>query len=286
MDLYELRIFLHVCRTLNLGKTGEECHISPSALSRLIQRLEDEAGDRLFTRGRRILGLSASGRKFRSFAQDVVDRWDGLKNEIQGEDLQGEISLYCSVTACYGILPDIIERFRARFPRVGLNLQTGSAADAIAAVKNYTADFSIAALPDLLPDDLLFKNLTNTPLVFIAAAEGGLSQFPVSADLAVIPMILPDHGIARERVDQWFRDKGVKASVYAQVAGNEAIIAMVSLGCGVGVVPALVAENSPMRTKIKILDWRPGLRPYTVGLCARKSALDTKLNAAFWDNVD
>ena len=60
-------------------------------------------------------------------------------------------------------------------------------------------------------------------------------------------MVLPEFGLARDAVDRWFRDKKLRPRVYSEVAGNEAILALVSLGCGVGVLPRLVVERSPLR---------------------------------------
>lgn len=71
-------------------------------------------------------------------------------------------------------------------------------------------------------------------------------------------MILSEKGIGRQRVDHWFSTKGIKPKIYAQVAGNEAIVSMVSLGFGVGVVPQIVLDNSPLSDKVKILNITPG----------------------------
>jgi LysR family positive regulator for ilvC len=67
------------------------------------------------------------------------------------------------------------------------------------------------------------------------------------------------------------------------VRGNEGIIAMVTLGSGVALVPSLVLESSPLRDqveRIEGLDLPPG---YEVALCARPSTLSRRVVAAFWD---
>jgi LysR family positive regulator for ilvC len=57
---------------------------------------------------------------------------------------------------------------------------------------------------------------------------------------------------------------------------------MVALGLGVGVVPELVLQSSPLASKVKVIDVQPPLRPYAVGLCAQASNLDNELLKAFW----
>jgi LysR family positive regulator for ilvC len=61
-----------------------------------------------------------------------------------------------------------------------------------------------------------------------------------------MPIILPEHGVARKRFEQWFRLRyGGRPNVYAQVSGQEALVSMVALGCGIGLSPIVVVDNSP-----------------------------------------
>ncbi|RJX28067.1 MAG: HTH-type transcriptional activator IlvY, partial [Desulfurivibrio sp.] len=59
-----------------------------------------------------------------------------------------------------------------------------------------------------------------------------------------------ERGLGRRRLDKWFQERGITPNIYAQVAGNEAIITMVGLGCGIGVVPQLVLDKSPMLDQV------------------------------------
>jgi LysR family positive regulator for ilvC len=74
----------------------------------------------------------------------------------------------------------------------------------------------------------------------------------------------------------------INPRIYAQVAGNEAIVSMVCLGLGVGVVPKIVLENSPMADRILVWDVLPKLEPYDVGLFALEKKLKNPLVSAFW----
>jgi len=70
------------------------------------------------------------------------------------------------------------------------------------------------------------------------------------------------------------------------VAGNEAIIVMVSLGCGVGLVPRMVLEKNPFFDQVKILKKAPELPPFIIGLCTRKKNLANPRVKALWSIVD
>ena len=96
-------------------------------------------------------------------------------------------------------------------------------------------------------------------------------------------MILSEAGVARSRVDDWLSEQGITPNIYAQVAGNEAIVSMVSLGLGIGVVPKIVLDNSPLVERIKILEVQPALRPYEIGLFTLTRSLKNPLIEAFWE---
>ncbi|RUM47385.1 MAG: HTH-type transcriptional activator IlvY [Desulfocapsa sp.] len=286
MDNRELKLFKHLSSTLHFGQTSRACHVTPSALTRIIQRLEEELGETLFLRDNRSVTLTAAGRIFRSYADDVLQRYEMLQGALSTEDkLAGEISLYCSVTAAYSILPNIFQEYRSVYPDVHINLQTGDAALALSKLQNREADITVAALPGRLPQRVEFLEILETPLVFITpSAFPEIIQYKKEQiDWEKTPVIMANFGLGRDRTDRWFREKGIDPNVYAQVAGNEAIIAMVALGCGVGVVPGLVLDKSPLKEQIAIVNVEPELQSFSIGICTMKKTMRLPQIKAFWE---
>ena len=243
----------------------------------------------LFDRDNRSVALTPQGETFLGWARDVLTGWDVVRHTLQEQsgELQGEVSLYCSVTASYSFLFELLGRMRRDHPRIELKLHTGDPEDAITRVMAGSEDIAIGARPDTLPAGLAFKPIARSRLVFISPAGHprlrDLSRRrPDPKDWATTPMILPESGLARQRADRWFRDLGIQPRIYAQVAGNEAIVSMVSLGFGVGVVPQIVLDNSPLAAQVAILAVRPALAPYEVGLFTLEKKLRSPLIAAFW----
>ncbi|MDO7645087.1 MAG: HTH-type transcriptional activator IlvY [Reinekea forsetii] len=287
MDLRALRQFIHLSQTLHYGKTSEAMHVSPSTLSRSIARLEDELGATLFERDNRTVVLTQAGRQVREFSETTLTHWQDLKHQLKNDpiELTGQIRLYCSVTASYSVMSELLTRFRGEYPNIEVILETGDTAQAIQRVMDDEVDIAVAPLPDQLPNPLLFKSLVVTSLDFIGPTADG----PVSALLAQnpipwgqVPFIMSEFGLTRKRLDHWFRGSSIKPKVYAQVAGHEAIVAMVGLGLGVGVVPALVTENSPLKDKIRTIAVEKKLQPFDVGVCVLNRRLQDPLVHAFW----
>lgn len=286
MDTRELRFFIHLSESLHFARTSRACNITPSALTRTIQRLEEEIGEQLFIRDNRSVSLTTAGELFRDYAEDVLQRQEQLRKQLaRDRELSGTISLYCSVTAAYSILPDIFQQFRKSYPHVHIKLQTGDAARALSRLQNREADITIAALPKNVPQRVEFLKIMQTPLIFISPAnyEETVCYCNDEIDWQRTPVIMPDIGLSRQRIDRWFADKKISPNIYAQVAGNEAIIAMVSLGCGIGVVPLLVLEKSLLKKQVATLDITPELTPFSIAICTMKKKARPPQIQAFWE---
>ncbi|MCI5219157.1 MAG: HTH-type transcriptional activator IlvY, partial [Candidatus Electrothrix sp. LOE2] len=187
--------------------------------------------------------------------------------------------------AAYSVLPDIFQRFRKVYPQVHLKLQAGDAADALTRLQNRETDIAIAALPDNLPDRIDFLEIMETPLVFIKPTEypETVQRNKKGIDWRKTPIIMPKIGLSRQRIDCWFTENCIVPDVYAEVAGNEAIIAMVGLGCGVGVVPLLVLEKSPAREQVTSLEPAPRLAPFSIAVCTMRKKNRSPQVQAFWE---
>lgn len=286
-----LKIFLHLARTLHFGKTSQECYLSPSTLSRMIQRLEEEVGHPLFLRNNREVSLTSKGIQFRKYAMDALAEWERLKAQLNDDAgiLKGEITVYCSVTACYSIVPYVLNQFRNLHPAVSLKLEVGNSINALKKVKQGAIDVSISTLPDSVPEDLEFRNIISNPLVLVAPVAPGpinekLETSPI--EWSDIPMIFPLTGMTRQYVNQWCQEKTFTPQVYSEVVGNEAILALVSMGCGVGVVPRLVIEKSPLQSDLRILTVSPSLPLLHVGIYLQKKKLHSPLIKALWDSIE
>ncbi len=122
----------------------------------------------------------------------------------------------------------------------------------------------------------IYSLLTETPLVFIA--QHSLKHL----DFSQVPLIVPQSGVARQRLNLWLKQQGVVPRISTEVSGNEALIAMVRLGAGVGIVPQLALERSPLRDEVRVVANAPKLAPYVVGLCAGKRNLKRPAVQAMW----
>mgnify|MGYP001817495637 FL=1 len=291
MDTRALSVFLSVAETLNFSRSGQNLHMSVSAVSRAVARLEEEVGQPLFDRDRRSVSLTQAGREFREFARRSLAEWQQLQRKLGSEgELSGEVSLYCSVTASHTLLAPMLAALRNSHPLLEIMMHTGDQADGVSRVLSGQDDIAVTIRPLNMPARLDYLPLVESPLQFCMPAsdcqvrERALSPATGGGpDWEALPLIVPERGTTKELLDDWLREQGVRPRIYAQVAGHEAIVAMVSLGLGIGIAPQLVIESSGLGSGVDALPVRQGLPDLSIGLVAMRQRLASPLVNALWD---
>ena len=295
MRFHSLQQFVDLAATRHFSRTSAQHHVSPSTLSRSIQRLEDAVGCQLVERSNRAVTLTREGEQFLLFARETLQRWSALRHQLHesGEQLHGEVSLYCSVTASHSLLSVILADLREVHSGIDIKLHTGDQADSLDRLLAGHDDFAIAAYDSDFPSTVLFRKLAQSKLVLIVPRSSCSVRHGVDAalyhgelsSLFEIPWILPERGLVRARLDAWTHRRNLQANVYAQVAGHEALVSMVGLGCGIGIVPELVLKNSPVRDAIESVEAGIDLADFEIGLCVLESRLDSALVDAVWRRI-
>jgi LysR family positive regulator for ilvC len=284
----DLAAFLHLSESLHFARSAKALHMSASALTRCVQRIEADLGQPVFQRTKRSVALTRAGEIFRDHARAQLAAHARLVEALAAETdaPTGELRIACTVTACHSVLPKLLARYRTRYPRIHLQLSTSDAARCLQRLENDEVDVAVVPEPDSPARELRFVRLAHTELSFIApSADKELTRRARlgGQHWAGLPVILPRRGLERERIDAWLEQHGARPEVYAEVEGNEAILAMVALGCGVGVVPELVRKDSPLRGRIEQVDVAKPPRGYHVALCAKAQTLDRRTAAVLWE---
>lgn len=280
MNLYELKAFVTLSKTLHFGKTASLENISPSALSRIISRLEEENATIFLDRSNRSVELTENGKLFAEYAKETLERTQILKAKFNGNQnqLTGTLHIFASVTACYTILPDFIKKFSEKYPKISLSVETGDPAGAIQAVREGRVSLAVAAIPEDGLSYLETISVKTTPLVYAASIDGPYTKLEGSPQdiLSSTPLILPKTGLARQRFDQWTKSRNVKPIIQAETEGNEAILAIAHLGLGIGLIPQIILESAPYKNSFVVHAARNTLGFYEIGFIRRSEIYGTQ----------
>ena len=94
MEFNQLRYFVSLAQTSNVTRSAEQLHITQSALSRVLKRLEDELGVELFSRSNGRLELNHNGARFLKHAEKILAELDDALEELSPEKKVSILSCY------------------------------------------------------------------------------------------------------------------------------------------------------------------------------------------------
>jgi len=150
--MQNLRVYRYIdkiARTGSIRQAAEQLAITPSALNRRVIALERELGVEIFERLGRGVRLSTAGELLVDAMRKHLAEAEALKSRIA--DLsglrRGHVSIACSQAVLPHFLPDQIEMYQARFPKVTFNVLNRDGEDAAEALLNYSTDLAIVFDP-------------------------------------------------------------------------------------------------------------------------------------------
>lgn len=278
-DQHTLRLFITLAEQLHFGKTSRHHHMTVSALSRAIQRMEKTLGTSLFERNNRQVKLTDAGEKFYRFAQETVAHYDTLQQTLLNTDhLQGKLKLYSTVTAAYSILPSLIKTFRDTHPFIMTYLETGAAKNSHSRLLNNEVDFAIGIITYPVIPELLCKKILETPLVFVVPKTSTAKQ------ISDIDLIFPEQGDLAAIITHYAKTQNISTQIHSYVEGHEAILAMVAAGLGGALLPKIVIDNSHLKKAVRLIEVSAPLPLIEVGVFMKQTSLTSPIKHAFWES--
>jgi LysR family transcriptional regulator, positive regulator for ilvC len=207
--------------------------------------------------------------------ESMLASWESLRTLHQPS--QATLRIFCTVTASQSFAADLLTTFRRTHPSVLIDLRTGPASAALDAARLGEVDAAIAPLPARLPSLMVAVPLTTTPLVAVAGPD-----VDVPEGWRGIRLVLPQTGLTRALVNDWIRKSLPVNHTITEASTHEEVLALSSLGSGVGIVPSLVVESSALKPRLRILPPPAPLPTMALGMCALQSATETSPLRELW----
>lgn len=263
MEIRVLNYFLTVVREQSITKAAEVLHITQPTLSRQLAQLEDEIGVKLFDRGSRRITLTGEGLLLRRRAEEILQLVDKTEKELieQDEQIEGRINLGCGEIGSVQLMPDLIESFREKYPRVSFDIYTATADNVKEQMDKGLADIGLLLEPiDIEKYDFIRLDMKERWIV-VMRPDCPLTEkeYVTAEDLSGLPLILPRRLKIQGELASWFGDyyDGLDVLFTSNLNTNAAV--MVSRGLGYSIV---IEGMMPFRDQSKIT-YRPLYPPLT-----------------------
>jgi DNA-binding transcriptional LysR family regulator len=244
-----------VSRSGSFGRAARELGYTQSAVSQQIAQLERIVGQRLFDRpgGPRRVEVTEAGLLLLRHADAIVAQLDAARADMaalaEGEVGRLRVGIFQSVGA--RLLPTLVRRFRAQWPRVGVRVREESAAaDLLRLLEHGELDLTFAELP-LREGPFEWAELLQDPYVLLVSARSELADLetaPSFRDIAKLPLI---GRRSTDEPDRFLAGRVPELNVIFRTDDNGTLAALVAENLGVAIEPRLVVD--PRDRDVKML---------------------------------
>ena len=289
MELRHLRYFVAVAEERNFTRAAERLHIAQPPLSRQIQQLEEELGVVLIEKGVRPLRLTEAGAFFYAHAKPLLDQVRDLRTMTQRVGkLERKLSVGFVASTLYGLLPDIIRRYREANPEVEVTLHEMTTVEQLKALKEGRIDVGFGRLKS---EDTSIRRilLREEPMVValfpghrLADRGGNLRLTDVMHEPLLVYPKTPRPSFA-DQVLAAFREANLTPDHVTEVRELQIAMGLVAAGQGLAIVPEGVQGMHHRHVVYKRIDDKHAVSPifFSVRHMDRSPELENMLAAVY-----
>ncbi|AXI00101.1 LysR family transcriptional regulator [Sporosarcina sp. PTS2304] len=290
MDIRQLHYFKEIVDQGSISKAALVLHMAQPPLSQQLQKLETELGTTLIQRYRQKWEITETGKLLYSYATRLVAEMQEIKLRIREVEEGSAGTLRVGVSsACLNILADYIEIYRKKYPDVKISVYKGDSEELLTKIEEKVIDLAIVlrlnhskqyAMKKMMEqeyvvvcpvvwgelfeyDDVTFKELANYPFIMLEAMEGHTYY---------------------EDVLQAFTEAGVSPNIIMETKDIATVIAMVSKGLGLSIIPRMAYVEPMQQLSLhELKDFSYRAEPVMI---KRNKEHISKAALQLWDLVD
>jgi LysR family transcriptional regulator, nitrogen assimilation regulatory protein len=236
MELRSLAYFVRIAELGSITRAAAHLRLAQPALTRHVQRLEEELGVALFTRANRGVRLTEAGEKLLENALRILRDVERTGDEIRAQEAHpsGRIILGVTPTLCPVMVPDLFARMREDYPRVELKVMHAG----MVRLEEFVIDgrVDVAVLSELSRSRLIVSTRLAQEEMVLVTKPGVRPRGIVSGEeLQRTPLALGD-GL-RAAMDALLAGRGIELNVDTEVNDHETMRLMVQQGVGATILP-------------------------------------------------
>ncbi len=265
MENFKLRVFRTVAETLNFSKAADELHLTQPAVTSQVRTLEEGLGITLFDRIGRNATLTPAGKTLLPFVRQI----ETLTNEALaalapfGVQQGAEVYIGASHTIGVYLLPALLPKLLANWPKVRVHLVTGSSTEILNALATYQISIGLIEAPAHRPDLKIERFMEDELCLIVSPKHRWAKKVSLrAAEIVQESILLRETGSGMRRfVEDYLERNGVLSQqlhTTIDMNSTEAIIAAVEHGLGVGFVPVLSLEKPTQTNSVRVVPLENG----------------------------
>src|SRR6056297_21863 len=253
MDIKSLEFFQKISEIKSISKVAKRSHISQSALSQQMQKMEDTLGHQLFIRSNRGVELTNSGELVLKYINNIIKTYDKMVEKLERQQ-DKEIKIEADFAIATYCLPCVLVKMRELYPKHDYNLISNSSDQIEKDVMNDICEVGfINREPD---EELMFNRVIEEKVVLISLPCYDIPEKFNLAEILNQPLvILKDKCIIKDKLNQALQKAGHSMedlNIITKLESTEALKTVVQKGYGVAFVPYNAVKKEIETKELKI----------------------------------
>jgi LysR family hydrogen peroxide-inducible transcriptional activator len=258
MELHQLRDFVAVANLGNFHEAAKQCRVAQPSLSRAIQRLEVEVGEKLFIRLKRRVVLTTAGQLLYQRAKRIIGEMEEAKREVPETSglRKGVVSVGVLPTIAPFFLPRAVSQFTEACPGLEMIIHEDAADDLVRLVDSCELDLAILSVAEaqnhfesreLFTEQLLLAVPSSHPL----AVKENIQLADLNKERFILMKDGPHPG---DHIVNFCKENGVTPQIVLRSSQIETIQSLIMAGLGISLIPQMAKVNGRIPIVYRPLD--------------------------------
>ena len=284
MDLDQLHTFLEIVRLKSFSKAAQSCFRTQPAVSAQVRQLEQELNTSLFERLGTKIALTAAGRIFADYAEQILELRRRAQNSINELERvpRGELVIAATEATCIHVLPGVFSEYKKRFPNVQMLVDRSYGPRVVEAIVDNQADFGFTQIP-VKEKRLQVVKIHADEIKMIVPLDHPLAKRTsvLPADLIGHPLLLPKSGATKARLTAWIEPVEEEMRISMELDSTEMIKRFALAGLGIGFVAGAHCREEVAAGRLVAISLGPDPMLRQIGLIYRKDKALSKAALGF-----
>ncbi len=281
-------IFYTVAGAGNISKAAKELYISQPAISKSIQKLEENLGCRLFSRSSRGVQLTDEGELLYGHVREAFDTLstgeEKLKRSI--ELGVGHLQIGVSTTLCKHMLLPCLKEFIRKNPHIRISISCQSTNDTLHLLDENKIDIGLIGRPDNMKN-ISFYFAGDIEDIFTASPDYLANLKKRGTGSAILEnstlMLLDKNNMTRRYIDDYLQENHITAADFIDISDMDLLIEFAKIGVGAAcVIKSFVSKELSDGSLVEIPLKNP-IKKREVGFACREHVKPSRALQTFID---
>ncbi len=278
MQIDALRYFLTVVHEKSISKAAQKTHMSQSALSQMIQKLEEDLGHQLLHRSNRGVTLTSTGEIVLKYANTLIKNFDRMLVELDAYDSnQNKLIISGTLSLSAYSLPCMMYRIKKKFPEYTYELEAKNSHEIIQDLKDDMINFGFIDVPiEEVEESDVFSSykMGQEKVVLIAKEDYSVENKIQLNDLFQLELIMCTmHRKIWTHIELALKEKNRTAEELNIIFNSDSLAAVKSSvlnGYGVAFVPYESIKYELYEKSIKLIEIEDLILDYDIYMVCKK----------------